>query len=871
LASSKSRSRLGRARAGGILLLVAVWAGLQAAELAQEPEPAASADAPPAPGALSLRSRRALLERRATGLALPPAPGLAVPAVAPAAGPPEVAAEAAQVGGDPEPAAAPPVWPAPGGPPQPVVGPRRDPVEPPLIDQEVPRRWVLAVRLNGREVSQGSVFLEDPVDDRWLAAAVQLRLWRVPVDDARIVTYEGEGYYPLDAISGASFEIDRRQLTIDLAIPAGQLAPFDLDAERPPTPPPSAGAGAFLDYDVQYLAGSENQLGALVDFGMFHPLGVVTNSLRGIDLDSDPDVVRLDTTFTRDMPQRRETLRLGDSLSTGGAFAQPVRFGGVQWATNFATDPSFVTFPTPGIGGLAEQDSVVDVLVNNVRQATRNVPSGPFRIGNIPVVTGAGEVQLVVRDLLGREQLVTQPYYVSARLLREGLHDYAYELGVLRQRYGERSFDYGDALGVATHRYGFTNWATGEAHLEAEPDRQSLALGGSARVGLWGVVSGGLGGSLDEGDPGGLVQAAYEYQSSDLSVGLRTRYTTSDFAQAGTRPGRDRRTDQLNLGFDLGDFGRIGLLALNQERRDRPDTQTLTGTYSLGLGPGFLLVRAAQLFGDDDDFAVAVTYSLSLGESRSASSTVERRGGDARAGVQYRQGRGASDLGLDYRLAAAVGDDAKNLDARFGYQTRIGSGEVDVEHVDGDTNLRLGVDGSVAMVDGTARLSRRVGQAFGMVALPGFDNVRVYVDNREVGRTDSAGYLILPQLRPYEANKVRLEIEDLPLDARIAGAEAVVVPYERSGVVVDLEVRRERQAIARLIDGRGEALPPGLRLLSADGAASAWVARDGFTQIVGGDDAAAVIGDAAGRSWLCLLPPVPADTPLPDLGEIVCG
>jgi outer membrane usher protein len=425
-------------------------------------------------------------------------------------------------------------------------------------------------------------------------------------------------------------------------------------------------------------------------------------------------------------------------------------------------------------------------------------------------------------------------------------------------------------LGVATHRYGFTNWATGEAHLELQPDAQNLALGGSARLGLWGVLSGGLGGSLDEGDPGGLAQLAYEYQASDFSLGLRTRYTSSDFAQAGTRPGRHKRTDQLNLGFDLAGFGRIGLLALNQERHDRAATQTLTGTYSLGLGPGFLLLRAAQLFGDDDDFAVAATYSLPLGDSRSAASEIERRSGGTRARVQYRQGRGASDLGLDYRLAAEVGDDARNLDARLGYQTRLGSGEVDIEHQDGDTNLRLGVDGSVALVDGTARLSRRVGQAFGMVALPGFDNVRVYVDNREVGRTDSAGYLILPQLRPYQANKVRLEIEDLPLDARIASAEAVAVPYEGTGVTVDLDVRRERQAVARLIDGRGEALPAGLRLVSEDGAASAWVARDGFTQIVGGDGVATVHGDALGRRWRCDLPPLPADGPLPDLGEIVC-
>jgi outer membrane usher protein len=112
-----------------------------------------------------------------------------------------------------------------------------------------------------------------------------------------------------------------------------------------------------------------------------------------------PDLQRLETTFSRDFPDRRATFRFGDSLTVGGSFAQGVRFGGLQWSTNFATDPAFVTFPLPSIGGLAEQDSVVDVIVDNLTRATEAVSRGPFAIDNVPVVTGGGEVQLRVTDL----------------------------------------------------------------------------------------------------------------------------------------------------------------------------------------------------------------------------------------------------------------------------------------------------------------------------------------------------------------------------------------------------------------------------------------------------------------------------------------
>ena len=45
---------------------------------------------------------------------------------------------------------------------------------------------------------------------------------------------------------------------------------------------------------------------------------------------------------------------------------------------------------------------MVEVLLENARQVQEQVPPGPFEIESLPVVTGAGELQLRVTDLLGR-------------------------------------------------------------------------------------------------------------------------------------------------------------------------------------------------------------------------------------------------------------------------------------------------------------------------------------------------------------------------------------------------------------------------------------------------------------------------------------
>lgn len=747
---------------------------------------------------------------------------------------------------------------------------RRDPVLPPLPAQPAAREWLLAVTLNGRRASPGGLFVELP--EGGLAAQLALlEAWRVRTDPDRVLTFQGEPYYPLAAIPGATFDLDRQALALTLEIPPEQFLPYAFRGSEAERPPPVAGTGGFLDYDLLAQAGDglEEGLSGLAEAGAFNSLGTALSSFRLDDLTGKPDVTRLDTTLSRDIPESRLTVRLGDSVAAGGALGTPVRFGGFQYATNFGVDPGFVTFPLPAIGGLASQESVVDVLIDNLRRETRSVPPGPFTLENLPVVTGAGEVQLKVTDLLGRERLITQPYYVSSRLLKPGLHDFSYELGALRRDYGRDSFGYGSAIAAVTHRYGFGDRFTGEAHGELQLDQQSLALGGSWLLGRYGVLSGGAGASASEDGPGLLGQLGYEYEGRRFNFGLRTRLTSDGFRQAGSDE-RGSRVHQANLGLDLDRYGRLGLLFLHRAAEGEANATSLSATYSIPIGPGALTLRSGQLLEPDRELALAALYTLPLGPRRSLSTEVSKRGGEHRVGAQFRQTRGASDLGLDYRLAAETGTDRSYLDARFGYQTSLGAAELDLARYAGSDNLRAGVNGSVALLDGKVALSRRIGRAFGLVDLPGFPDVRVYLDNREAGRTDGSGRLLLPGLRPYEANRVRLAVEDLPLDADVGAVEVDAVPFERAGVKIGFPLARVAQATAVLKDASGAPLPAGLRLRSEDGAVTAWVARDGFTQVKGPLAApVTVASEPGGAPHRCDLPAVGGE-PLADLGEIRC-
>ena len=311
-----------------------------------------------------------------------------------------------------------------------------------------------SVLINGEEPAQ-IVLLLRRQDGRLLARREELERWRLRLPDAVTVSHGGELFYSLDAMRGLSYRADESTQTViveaapelfSATVLAGVTRGFAVPAPAPP--------GGFLNYDF-FVDRERRQThtSALVELGASNRLGVGTTSFLASDTpESGRRSVRLDSTWTSDQPERLASLRIGDSISGAGNWSRSVRFGGVQWARNFATQPGLITFPLPGVSGEAVLPSTVELYINDALRLRRDVPTGPFSIPDLPVVTGQGNARLVVRDLLGREQVIVRPYYASAVLLQHGLSDYSYEMGVIRNNFGIASSDYGRFAAVGTSR-----------------------------------------------------------------------------------------------------------------------------------------------------------------------------------------------------------------------------------------------------------------------------------------------------------------------------------------------------------------------------------------------------------------------------------
>ena len=728
-----------------------------------------------------------------------------------------------------------------------------------------------------------SINRQDPVvtlllraDNRLFARRDDFERWRLALPQVDPLWHDGEAYYALDALPGIASELDASAQTLAIQAPAALFPPTSRFA-RPALPAPALSPpGAFLNYDfvAQRLLG-KTRLDGLIELGAFNGAGVGTATALARDLGERAHLIRLETTWTRDAPGALASFRAGDAVSRTGAWSLPVRFGGVQWATNFAVRPGFVTFPLPAMAGESALPSTVDLFINDALRGRETLPPGPFTLPNLPVVTGEGELRVVVRDLLGREQVLSERYYASPRLLRPGLADFAYQAGLLRNNFGLESSDYGRAFAAAAYRTGLSERLTGEVSAELLREQQTIGASGTFLWNQLGVFTLSAAGSHSDRGNGALSSVEFERQSRSFSMNLRTQAASADFVQLGMPP-RQRapiRISEARVGFPVPGAGTVGLGYVERHHRDRPDVRLANLSYQMKAGPGSLLFSAFRIETQNGgerraERTLALTFTLPLDGRTSASAGAVHQAGRDSGTVQVQRNLPAGE-GMGYRLLAQSGSEER-LQAGVSAQNAIGTYTAEAASSRGDTAYRLGAAGGLAWLDGHAFLTRRLGDSFALVRVGEYPGVQVYADNQPVARTDAQGRALVPRLRAYDRNLLRIEQADLPIEAEIGTLEHEAVPYYRSGLVVSFPVRPARGALLRLVLEDGKSPPPGAQVQLDDRTERFPLGLDGEAYLTG--LAATQRGRAVwnGRRCVFELRVPQTHDPLPHLGVVPC-
>jgi outer membrane usher protein len=733
------------------------------------------------------------------------------------------------------------------------------------------KEQLLMVDINDEQLNETTLFLSGANGELY-ASEEDLRRWRLLLPKARSLLHDGRPYYRLHAIPGLKYRVNEATQAVSIVAPAQA---FELTALfRAPSAPPAPVTprpGGFVNYDLvaTHLPGAIAQRSAQVEIGAFGPAGVVTNDFIAQHGTAGNHFTRLDTTWTEDRPDELASLRIGDATSSVGQWGQSVHFGGIQYATNFSTQPNLITFPLLNMSGQAALPSTINVYVNGSRVSSQKAPPGPFTVNNIPVVTGSGEVTMVVRDALGREQVVTSPFYASPTMLRKGLQDFSYEAGFVRDNYALSSTDYGPGFASGTFRLGLTDRLTGEWHAEVTPDQVTAGVGAAVLPGSLGVVSGAVAASSGSAGQGALVVLGAQHLGAPWSVTAHTQFTTSDFRDiglpAGTLP--PSQISNLNLGYVIAPETNVGLSYVYLANRDAPADKIVSASLSRGLGRfGQLGISATDSIEGGGGSSVFVTWTIPLDDRMTASLTRSSQSGNGQWSAMLQKALPAGD-GYGYKLQTTDdGQQAGELDM----QNRVGTYSVQVAQQHGQTSEQLSASGGVAVLGGGLHFARTLSQSFGLVQVPGYSGVRVYADNQLVGRTDENGEAMIPMLRPYQENKIGIEQLDLPLDAKFNTLTEIAVPYYRSGVLVKFPVHPAHGALFTILLEDGKPLPTGATVRVDGGKEEFPVGLQGEVYVTGLGPTNKVQASWHGQTCEFEVRYPKTTDPLPRLGTFTC-
>lgn len=738
------------------------------------------------------------------------------------------------------------------------------------------QQYLVQLSINGQRIESDQMVLRDG-EGNWLLPVTELETLRVRMPDGAVLVVDGQRWLPLSALPEASVIFDETNQTLTVLLSPLSFAgtQTSIRETRSTTSGSPVSNSLFLNYDLGVQTGARGVgHSAFIEAGASLMQGVAIGNFALIRQPELNLTLRLDTSYTLDRLQDMATLRLGDAITRPGTLlGRSVRFGGIQYASNFLSQPGLVTVPMATLGGQAALPSTVDVYVNNALQGRKELQPGPFSITGVPLVSGEGEIRMVVTDLAGTQQVITQSFYASPLLLAPGLGEFSFESGALRRNFGLASNDYGSLFGAVSYRRGLNDSITLEGAAQFE---QGGAAGAQSAATFLlpgiGVGTLGIAASQSKDGTGTQVAAGLERRTPNWNIGVRSHYATRDFRQLGVDPQFiPLRLDSANLGWRVGELGRFGMTVARQQRATGEPMRVLSASFTTARKNwGSLTFSALQSRGNafyGGNTVVSVFWSMPLERDLSASASFSHDSLGTDQTVVQVQRNLPSGPGYAYRLQAGVNAPQQ---AALLLQNEVGLARIEAAEFNGDTSARAGWSGGIAALDGHWFASRRITDSYGLVRLPGMENVRISVDNQFVATTNAQGEAFLPRLHSWLPNRVSLDQANLGMDVEIDSLLMRPVPAWRSGVLIEFPVRRIMAATLTVRDEQGIALPAGSVASVAGQSASFPLGRHGLLYLTGLQTKNSVTVEERGKRCNFLFSYQPVAGSVPDLGEFTC-
>ncbi len=665
--------------------------------------------------------------------------------------------------------------------------------------------------------SRGDFFVEFDDEPNLLLRTEDLDTLMLKYDELRAVLINEERHIPLSAVQDVKSSFDQQKLILGFIGKTTQSEKTFAEIFPLHTSPKNVylprETSAFLNYGITYARDNQvgfqslsatNKLGARAGDVFF-----VSDSLYS-KTERQEEFVRLQSSITYERRNDMKWIVLGDQYASSGELGSAVNLGGVGFSKVYKLDPYFITQQVYNLQGAAIYPSEAEIYLDGVLVGKQKIVPGTFDFRNIFSYNGAHRIEVALKDPFGNEQRYSYPAYFNTLMLREGLHEYSYNAGFLRQRYGVESDEYGKPVFSAFHRYGLTNSVNVGARAEASDGIYNGGVSVSLVSPLAGTVGLSLAASKKDGSEGSAGSIQHSFQVGSFNTNLSARAFSSDYAivSAPEISGADqaRYEASIGAGFLVMPVGSLSMNHSETATYGGIKTKVTSMNYSRGLS------RTTSLFlNASETRQSSAIYSVFVGLNFNFENNL-------RGAAQYNITRGAntetvqiqSDVpvgeGMGYRAAISRNETGSTSATSFTpflqYNAQFGIYSVgsNIQNAAGRTTQTYNVSaaGSIVNAGGFFGLSRPVSDSFSIVMMDDVPGASVLNNGQEIGTTGITGRMVVPTLTSYGRNQITVDVKKIPIDYSISGVNQALSPPIWSGSCIAFDAIKMRAVTGTL-------------------------------------------------------------------------
>lgn len=646
------------------------------------------------------------------------------------------------------------------------------------------------------------------------------------------------------ALQEAGFDVDFDMGLLQLVVTAidPALRPseplFGRDNSDEPLLPSikPAGFSAYLNTSMNLLYRDRNGLEApdIALFGAARYRNVVLEFDGGFTqaLNDDFRFYRRAARAVYDEPESYRRWSAGDlRLDNTGMLRTPF-LGGVAVEKSRRTfDPYSPTFKVGGRQIFVASPSTVQVLVNGTPYQTLDLQPGTYSLEDLPIQIGSNDVQLVVRDSAGREQVTRFDYFFDPIDLAAGDDEYTAAFGLIARELSLQPSYSDDPVFVGNYRKALSDilvlgggvqiaeniqLVAAEARFVPQVIPGSFDFQGavSSGGGLGFALRGGYRLTLGSASEAKRFTATFSYESKDFrTIGDLAGFRLENLSVNATYSQALSQRTSLVAGANY--FARGGgrdqstfFVDINHTVRDN-----VRATFGVEYGTG-------SVFGSN--FGVRAGISVLFGGRTRGDVTYQSRRKLARASLSRGSDNDVGSLGYSVNVQDSSGntsvDGVVDYTAnRFDARVSLATSGTSLGGITDDRTARLQIGTSFAFADGVFGIGRPIQDAF-LLARPHSTvknaNVisgRSLRDGEYEASSGTFGAAVVNRLSSYNSQDVQYDLDKLATGYDIGSGVVRITPPYRAGYELVVGTDRFVSAVGFLhIDGAPASLVAGL-------------------------------------------------------------